>query len=257
MMIKIKYTNKLKDILYPLVTFLVIIIVWQFIVDYFDIKGYIMPSPSDIIKVFYSDFNNLFKNTLITLNEATLGFILAIVFSILIGTLMDFIPIFKKCFYPIFLVSQTIPTITIAPILIIWFGFDSLPKIIMVTITCFFPILISFIDGISNIDKDYLNLFKTMNASKIDTFIHLKFPMALNNLFSGLKISATYAFVSATVAEWLGGSQGLGVYMIRAKSSYALDKVFASTIIVIIFSLIFVFIIEILKKLLYKERELK
>lgn len=246
--------NKIKDILYPIATFFLIIILWQFVVDYFDVKSYIMPSPSDIMKVFYSDFNNLFKNTLITLNEATIGFLLAIIFAIIIGTLMDFIPTFKKCFYPIFLVSQTIPTITIAPILIIWFGFDSLPKIIMVTITCFFPILISFIDGIYNIDKDYLNLFKTMKSSKINTFIHLKFPMALNNLFSGLKISATYAFVSATVAEWLGGSEGLGVYMIRAKSSYALDKVFASTIVVVIFSLIFVFIIEILKKIIIKER---
>lgn len=167
---------------------------------------------------------------------------------------MDFVDIFKKCFYPLFLISQTIPTITIAPLLVIWFGFDTLPKVIMVTLTCFFPILISFVDGISNIDKDYLNLFKTMNSSKINTFIHLKFPMALSNLFSGLKISATYAFVSATVAEWLGGSYGLGVYMVRAKSSYSLDKVFASTLVVIVFSLIFVFLIEKLKNLVIGEK---
>ena len=98
-------------------------------------------------------------------------------------------------------------------------------------ITCFFPILVSFVDGLENVDKDYLNLFKTMNASKLDTFIHLKFPMSIEKLFSGLKISATYAVMAATVAEWLGGTVGLGVYMVRSKKAYALDKVFASTIL--------------------------
>ena len=150
------------------------------------------------------------------------------------------------------LVSQTIPTITIAPLLVIWFGFDSLPKILMVTLTCFFPILINFVDGIENIDKDYLNLFKTMNANKVSTSLHLKIPMALDELFVGLKISATYAVVSATVAEWLGGTKGLGVYMLRAKSAYSLDKVFASTILVVIFSLIFVGIVQIIKKVVLR-----
>ena len=122
----------------------------------------------------------------------------------------------------------------------------------MVIATCFFPILINFVDGIENIDKDYLNLFKTMDAGKLKTFIHLKLPMSLESLFTGLKISATYAFVSATVAEWLGGSIGLGVYMVRAKSAYALDKVFASTILVIVFSLMFVMIVNILKKIMLR-----
>ncbi|EPZ62349.1 binding--dependent transport system inner membrane component family protein [[Clostridium] sordellii ATCC 9714] len=165
---------------------------------------------------------------------------------------MDFLPILKKCFYPILVVSQTIPTITIAPLLVIWFGFDTLPKILMVSLTCFFPIFVSLVDGFENVDKDYINLFRTMNSNKLQTFIHLKFPMSLENLFSGIKISATYMVVAATVAEWLGGTKGLGVYMVKAKSSYALDKVFASTIIVILFSLIFVGITQVVKKIVIK-----
>ena len=152
------------------------------------------------------------------------------------------------------LVTQTIPTITIAPLLIIWFGFGILPKILMVTLTCFFPILINFVDGMENLGKDYLNLFKTMNASKLNTFIHLKFPMSMDKLFSGLKISSTYAVMAATVAEWLGGSQGLGVYMVRSKSAYALDKVFASTLVVVVTSLIFVGIIQGIKKIVLRHK---
>ncbi len=248
----LKTIDKLKDSIYPITTFLFILVIWQLIVDINDIPMYILPTPSDIIQVFFKDYENLYINTLVTLNEALIGFIIAIMLSLIIGIIMDFLSIVKKCLYPIMLVSQTIPTITIAPLLIIWFGFDSLPKILMVTLTCFFPILINFVDGIENIDKDYLNLFKTMNANKLSTFLHLKFPMALDKLFIGIKISATYAVVAATVAEWLGGTKGLGVYMVRAKSAYALDKVFASTILVVIFSLIFVGIVQIVKNIFLK-----
>ncbi|WP_018591654.1 ABC transporter permease [Terrisporobacter glycolicus] len=250
----LEITDKIKNYIYPLITFVSILLLWQFIVVSNDIPQYIMPAPSKIIKVFSTDFANLQMHALVTLNESVLGFIYSILLALAIGTIMDFVPFIKKCFYPIMLVSQMIPTITIAPLLIIWFGFDSLPKIIMVMTTCFFPILINFVDGMENIDKDYINLFKTMDASKLNTFIHLKLPMSLESLFTGLKISATYAFVAATVAEWLGGSVGLGVYMVRAKSAYALDKVFASTILVIIFSLIFVMGINILKKIILKHK---
>lgn len=249
-----KIIDKIKNSLYPIITFLIILVIWQFIVIGFDVPQYILPAPTDILSVFFTDYENLYLHTLVTLNEALLGFILSIIIALVIGVLMDFIPIFKKCFYPIMLVTQTIPTITIAPLLIIWFGFGILPKILMVTLTCFFPILISFVDGLENIDKDYLNLFKTMNASKLNTFIYLKFPMSMDKLFSGLKISSTYAIMAATVAEWLGGTQGLGVYMVRSKSAYALDKVFASTIIVVISSLIFVGVIQIIKKIILKNK---
>ena len=250
----LKIIDRLKDSIYPIATFLFILVIWQLIVNINDVPMYILPAPSDIIEVFFNDYENLYLNILVTLNEALIGFIFSIILSITIGIIMDFIPIFKKCVYPIMLVSQTIPTITIAPLLIIWFGFDSLPKILMVSLTCFFPRLINFVDGIEYIDKDYLNLFKNMNANKLSTFLHLKLPMSLDKLFVGLKISATYAVVAATVSEWLGGSKGLGVYMVRSKSAYALDKVFASTILVVIFSLVFVGIIQVIKKLVLRHK---
>ena len=219
-----------------------------------DIPQYILPTPIDIIKVFITDYQNLFDNTLVTLYETILGFILALLVALTLGIIMDFVSVIRKCLYPILVVSQTIPTITIAPLLIIWFGFEALPKILMVALTCFFPILISFVDGLENIDKDYLNLFKTMKSSKLQTFIHLKLPMSIDKLFSGIKISVTYMVVAATVAEWLGGTKGLGVYMVRAKSAYALDKVFASTIIVVVLSLIFVGLVNIAKKIIIKHK---
>ena len=125
----LRIIDKIKNSLYPVVTFLIILIIWQFVVEGFNIPQYILTSPIDILGVFFTDYENLYLHTVFTLNEALLGFILSIIIALVMGILMDFIPIFKKCFYPIMLVTQTIPTITIAPLLIIWFGFGILPKI--------------------------------------------------------------------------------------------------------------------------------
>lgn len=249
----LRIIDRVKDSLYPIITFFSIIIIWQLLVMIMKVPSYLIPTPLDIIREFQSDWQVLLMHSIVTLTETIIGLSISVVIALAIGTIMDFIPIIKKCFYPIMYITQMIPTITIAPLLVIWFGFGIKSKVLCVVLTCFFPILINFTDGIEGIDRDYLNLFKIMKASKLKTFIHLKFPMSLDKLFTGLTISSTYAFVAATVAEWLGGSAGLGVYMVRAKSSYALDKVFACTILVVVFSLIFVVIIKVLKKLFLKQ----
>lgn len=249
----LEITGKLKNIVYPTITFIALIALWEILVLQLQIPSYIVPSPSDIFKEFMNDSELLMMHSKVTLIETILGFIISVFFAIFVGTIMDFVPTLKKCFYPLMYTTQMIPTITIAPLLVIWFGFDIQSKVLLVILTCFFPILVNYTDGLDSIDIEYLNLFKVMKANKIKTFIHLKFPMSLSKIFTGLKISSTYAFIAATVAEWLGGSAGLGVYMVRAKSAYALDKVFACTILIVIFSLVFVGIINILKKIIVKE----
>lgn len=249
----LRITSRIKDSLYPIATFFLILIIWQISVTAMKVPSYLIPTPLDIIKEFQSDWKVLLMHSKVTLTETIIGLSISVAIALIIGTIMDFVPIVKKCLYPLMYITQMIPTITIAPLLVIWFGFGIKSKVLCVVLTCFFPILINFTDGIDGIDRDYLNLFKIMKASKVKTFIHLKFPMSLDKLFTGLTISSTYAFVAATVAEWLGGSAGLGVYMVRAKSSYALDKVFACTILVVAFSLIFVVFIKVLKKLLLKK----
>lgn len=249
----LKRTDKLTSNIYPVATFIILILLWQLYVRYFNVPNYVLPAPTDIFLEFYNDRSVLLFHSKVTLIETILGLSISVAIALIIGILMDFVPIIKKCFQPLMYTTQMIPTITIAPLLIIWFGFGIKSKVLCVILTCFFPILVNFIDGIEGIDIDYLNLFKVMKANKLYTFIHLKFPMSMDKFFTGLKISSTYAFVAATVAEWLGGTAGLGVYMVRAKSSYALDKVFASTILVVIFSLMFVGLISLIRKLVLKK----
>ena len=162
---------------------------------------------------------------------------------------MDMVPLIKRALYPVLVISQTIPTVALAPLFIIWFGFGALPKIIVVVIVCFFPIVISIVDGLEGVDKDLINHFKLMGASKLNVFLHLKLPYGMINFFSGMRIAATYSIMGAVIGEWLGGDKGLGVYMTRARSAYALDKMFASIVIIVVISMGIFLLVSLMEKL--------
>ena len=231
-----KYIN-IENKLIPIFFQLIIIFVWQISIDRFEIPQYILPSPKDIICTLINVLPSITKHIYATLNEALIGFIISILVALILAILMDNVKIIKKCIYPILVVSQTIPIIALAPLFVIWFGFGIMPKIIVVVLVCFFPIVINLIDGLESVDTDMINLLKTMGASKIQIFTLVKLPASTVNFFSGLRIAATYSIMGAVIGEWLGGDRGLGVYMIRAKNSYALDKVFAVIIIIVILSM--------------------
>ena len=163
------------------------------------------------------------------------------------ATLMDHFRILNKALYPIMIITQTIPTIAIAPLLVLWMGFYMAPKITLVVITTFFPITVGLLDGYKSVDKDSIDLMRAMGASKVQIFFHVKLPAALPQFFSGLKISASYAVVGAVISEWLGGFEGLGVYMTRVSKAYAFDKMFAVIIFIVIISLLLMFAVNLIK----------
>ncbi|MDI4649084.1 ABC transporter permease [Cohnella hashimotonis] len=230
--------------LYPILALLAVIVLWQLIVTLADVPMYILPSPLDTVNALIDDFGAIAGHVGTTLYESALGFLLSIVLAFVLGILMDSFDIVKKSLYPILIVSQTVPTIVITPILIIWFGFGMLPKVLVIVMVCFFPICISLVDAFEKVDRDYVNLFRSFEAGKLQTFLHLKLPYAMVNFFSGLKIAATYLIMAAIIAEWQGGTKGIGVYMVRAKNAYALDKVFASILVIVLVSVVLIAVIN-------------
>jgi ABC-type nitrate/sulfonate/bicarbonate transport system permease component len=182
--------------------------------------------------------------------EALLGFSLAIVFAFAVAFLLTSIKWLNQALYPMLIVSQTIPIITLAPLFLIWFGWGILPKIIVVVLVCFFPVVISLIRGLSSVDPDQLNLFRSMGASRTATFKMVKLPSAMPVFFSGLKISASYSIMAAVIGEWLGASQGLGYYMTISQKSFKVDQVLAAVVIISVVSLLMVKIIDLAEWLL-------
>lgn len=232
----------------PIVFILILLIIWEIIVNVGGIEKYILPAPSDVMKVLIKDFKTMIPHILATLYEGLVGFLIAIGLSIILAVIMDMVPLIKRALYPVLVISQTIPTVALAPLFIIWFGFGALPKIIVVVIVCFFPIVISIVDGLEGVDKDLINHFKLMGASKLNVFLHLKLPYGMINFFSGMRIAATYSIMGAVIGEWLGGDRGLGVYMTRARSAYALDKMFASIVIIVAISMGIFLLVSLMEK---------
>ena len=232
-----KRLENIGDKIIPFSFFAFLIFIWEIIAKLELVPTYILPAPTKIIKTLIINLPVLKEHIIVTLMEALVGFIIAIVFAVTICIIMDSIPIVKKTIYPLIITSQTVPIITIAPLFAIWFGFGYFPKVVIVVLVCFFPITISLLEGLSSVDEDLLNLIKSMGASKFQLYKMVKLPSAMPSFFSGLKISATYSIMGATIGEWVGGKNGLGVYMLRVKHSFATDKVFAAIIIITLLSI--------------------
>jgi len=232
-----KKLESIENKVVPLIFSGFLILIWHYVTEGGYIEKFILPSPRDIIVTLFEILPDLKGHIFATLQEAFIGFFIAIIFAIILAIMMDNVKLINKAIYPLLVVSQTIPIIALAPLFVIWFGFGKLPKIIVVVLVCFFPIVISLLDGLSSADKDILNLLKSMGANRLQIFKIVKFPGALVNFFSGLRIAATYSIMGAVIGEWLGGKEGLGIYMLRVKNSYALDKVFATIVIIVVLSM--------------------
>ena len=154
-----------------------------------------------------------------------------------------------RAFYPLVVLTQTIPTVAIAPLLVLWFGYGMLPKVVLIVVATFFPITVGLLGGFKSVDPDEIDLMRSMGASRWQIMRHVKIPAALPQFFSGLKISAAYAIVGAVIAEWLGGFSGLGVYMTRVRKAYSFDKMFAVIFLISALSLVLMWAVEAVRRI--------
>lgn len=222
----------------PTVTVLVVLVLWQVVCMVGLVPSFLLPSPVDVVQALIKDAPLLASHCVVTLSEALVGLLCGVVAGFLLAVAMDRFAVVDKALSPLVTLSQTIPTVAIAPLLVLWLGYGMLPKILLVALTTFFPITVSLASGFRSVDPDVVDLMRTMNASWWQIFRFAKLPAAAESFFAGLRISATYAVVGAVVAEWLGGFDGLGVYMTRVRKSYSYDQMFAVIFIISALSLL-------------------
>lgn len=232
----------------PFIALAAVILIWFICCNFEVVPAYMLPSPVAVAKAFADNFTIMMKQAAYTLQEAVYGLGIGIVLAFIVAALMDRFSFIYKAVYPILIITQTIPTIAIAPLLVLWMGFGMAPKITLVVITTFFPISIGLLDGFKSADSDEINMLRSMGANRLQIFRHIKLPSAAASFFSGLKISASYAVVGAVISEWLGGFNGLGVYMTRVKKAYAFDRMFAVIVFISVISLLLMAFIGVLQK---------
>lgn len=226
----------------------VILILWQSAVSFGLIEGFMLPTPVRVFKTFVSEFPELMSNAGITLTEAALGLLFGIATGFAAAVIMDRFEKAYQAFYPIIVMTQTVPAVAMAPLLVLWFGYEMTPKVILIVITTFFPITVGLLTGFRSADADAVNLLRAMGAGRLQIFRYLKLPGAMGQFFSSLKISASYAVVGAVIAEWLGGFGGLGVYMTRVRKAFSFDKMFAVIFLISAISLLLMWTVGLLQR---------
>ena len=212
------------------------------------VDSFMLPSPVQVGKAFIEEFPVLFEHSIITLAEAFLGLGVGILLGFVMAVLMDQFDALYQAFYPLIVLTQTIPTVAIAPLLVLWFGYEMAPKVILIVITTFFPIAIGLLNGFKSVDQDSIHLLRAMGAKRWQIFLYIKLPGAMSQFFAGFRISASYAVVGAVISEWLGGFAGLGVYMTRVKKAFSFDKMFAVIFLISLISLLLMKAVDVLQK---------
>jgi ABC-type nitrate/sulfonate/bicarbonate transport system permease component len=202
--------------------------IWQWYASQPDIDPQLLPTPLAVWQALVAQRAVLWHHTLVTLSETLVGFFWAFVTGVVAAVAIDFAPWLRRALYPLLVASQTIPIITLAPLLVLWFGFGLVSKSIVVTLICFFAITVALADGLRSTDPELVRLYRTFGAGRWRIFWSVRLPGALPQLFTGIRIAITYSVVGAIFGEYVGASAGLGWYMEVKQHSFATTGVIAA-----------------------------
>jgi NitT/TauT family transport system permease protein len=234
----------------PVLTVAAVLVAWELWVRIGDVKPYLMPKFTDAAAAMWTDADFLLPDLWITVKEIFLGLGLAIGVGIPLAILIVSFRTVEYSLYPLLVASQVIPMLAIAPLFIIWFGFGWLPKMLLVFIICFFPIVINSTLGFRNIEREKLYLARSMGAGMITTFRRFRFPQALPNIFTGIKLAVTLSVIGAIVAEFVGSDSGIGHRLIIANANLDTETMFAAIGYITILGILLFLVADVVERML-------
>ena len=232
----------------PVLIFAGLFILWELLVRWADLPGWLLPAPSAIIATALEWAPELASNSLVTLRETVLGFVIALVISIPLAVVIAFTTVPRRVLYPILLGLQSVPKVALAPLVTLWMGVGELPKTVIVILVCFFPILVNMITGLEAAPKAMVDLMTSLRASQKDMFLRLRLKVALPYAFTGCKIAVTFAVIGAVIAEFVAAQSGLGYLILMATAQSLTALAFAAIILLTVMSVILFYLIEWVEK---------
>jgi ABC-type nitrate/sulfonate/bicarbonate transport system permease component len=221
----------------PLALAGLLIMGWELYARASGISPFVLPAPSQVLGALWDFRAEAIRHTVPTLVETAVGFSVSIVAAIAVAVALDRVDWARRAVEPLLVGSQTIPIIAVAPLVVVWFGFGLLPKVLIVVLVTFFPITIALLDGFASTPADASELMRSLGAGSGQTFRKVRWPSGLPGLFTGLRISATYAVVAAVIGEYVGATDGLGIWMQLSQRSFRTDLVFAAIVLTAILSI--------------------
>lgn len=222
---------------------------WEVLTRLFRVPPYILPPPSQVLSVLASTWGLIAKHLKVTVAEILTGYVLTVLISIPCATLISYSKLFERTMYPFLVLLQLIPKVAIAPLFILWFGFGSLPKVFMVFLLSFFPLVIDSTVGFKSLNPRLILLGRSMTDSEWDFFWKVRLPNALPNIFAGLKVSIAFATVGAIVGEFVGSDKGLGYLLLRANGDLNTQLLFAVLIVLSLVGVVLFELIELAERL--------
>ncbi len=204
---------------------------WELIVRAAHVADYLFPAPSSVARSFGSDARLLGHAALVTTREMVLGYLLAVGAALAIALLLHVSSALRRAVLPLLVVSQTVPTVLLAPILAILLGYGIQPKLVVVAIVCFFPVVVNAVDGLRSADPELRRMMRTLHGGRLAILRRVELPGALPAIFSGARVAATYAAVGAVFAEWAGSSSGLGFVILQAQPALETARIFAAVLV--------------------------
>ena len=240
----------------PLLLLAAAVGVWELVVRAAAVPDYLFPAPTAVASSLGSDAGLLGKATLVTVREVLLGYLLAVVLALLLAVVLHFSVALRRALLPLLVLSQTVPTVVLAPVLAILLGYGIEPKLVVVAIVCFFPVVVNAVDGLRSSDAELVRMMRTLHGSRRAIFRRVEFPGALPAIFSGARIAATYAAVGAVFGEWAGSSSGLGFVMLQAQPALDTARIFAAVLILSVIALALYVLVTLTERLVVPwERE--
>jgi putative hydroxymethylpyrimidine transport system permease protein len=239
-----------------LTAFVVVLVLalWESGVRLFRFPPYVLPAPSLVFLTFFRDFGLLLYHAEVTILEVGLGLGIGALLGIFVAILAFYAAPVGQALKPFLVGSQVIPVFTVAPLLVLWFGFGIWPKVAVAAMIVFFPVAVNLLDGLRSLGPELVEVFQALGASERKIFRLVRAPAALPFFLSGLRVGATLALVGATVGEWVGASRGLGYLMVQANARLRLDRVFAAILFLTLLGLGLFWFLGLLERLLLPRR---
>jgi putative hydroxymethylpyrimidine transport system permease protein len=223
--------------------------IWEGLCRLLDVPSYLWPTPSRIVQDSFDDAGLLGSATIVTVREVVYGFAIAIAAGLGIGIVLHLSSTLRRAVYPILIASQSVPTVVLAPVLVLVMGFTIWPKLAIIALFTFFPIVVNTVDGLASVDREYIRMMRTLDATRWSIFRRVEFPAALPLIFSGARIGATYAAIGAVFGEWAGSNAGLGYEMLQAQGQLETPRVFAAVLLVTFVAVVLFILVSLAERL--------
>ena len=228
--------------------YLVLLGVWELGTRLFSIPAWLLPAPSAVMIAAIDWAPDLAINTLVTLRETVVGFALAFLLSLPLAVLIAFQPLARRLVYPLLLGLQSVPKVALAPLVTLWFGVGEAPKILVIVLVCFFPILVNIVAGFEAVPRSMVDLMHSLRASPMAIFRRLRLPAALPHLFTGCKVAVTFAVIGAVIGEFVAAQDGLGYLILISSAQSETPLAFAAILVLTLISIVLFQIVEVIER---------